>query len=302
MARFCGPRYWTTWIFVLWLRATALLPWRAAIKLHRLLGRIAGRLLGRRRAIVRRNISICFPHLQESEVDSLVSRHFESVGAFFAESAFAWFASVDRFAHLFQIERRDYLEGALARGKGVLLFSGHFTTLEICVPMIKTTVPLFAFMFRARSNALLNEVQARGRRRATHLSIANDDVRGLLRALARNAAVWYAPDQASVDRGELLPFFGEPCMMSTSTSRIARVSGATVLPLFFCRLPDDTGYLLRFHPPLDDLPSTDPARDTVRLSAVLEEFVRECPDQYLWMHRRFKGRPEGLPDVYEPPA
>jgi len=301
LARFWGPRYWRTWLFVLWLRCTALLPWRAAIKVHRLIGRLSGRLLRRRRAIVRRNIEICFPHLDKSAVDRLVSSNFESVGAFVAESAFAWFARIDRFAHLFRIEGRDNLEAALARGKGVLLFSGHFTALEICVPMIKGLAPLFGFVSRARSNALLDEIQIRRRRRAAHIAIASDDVRALLRALGRNAAVWYAPDQVRIERGELLPFFGEPCMMSTSTSRVALHSGAAVVPLFFCRLSDDSGYVIRFDPPLEDLPTGDAVRDTVRLAKVLEQFVRACPEQYFWTHRRFKGRPAGLPDVYEAP-
>lgn len=302
LLRFWSPRYWFTWIFVLWLRTTAALPWRFAIKLHKAIGRVAGALQGRRRKIVRRNLEICFPQLTRSEVDALSKRHFENVGAFLAEMAIAWFGDLDRLAHLFRVEGAEHLAAALARGKGVLLFSGHFTSLEICVPMIKSMVPLYAFMFRGRRNPLLNEIQRRGRLRTAHVSLANDDVRALLRVLGQNAAVWYAPDQARIDSGVLLPFFGEPSMTSTAASRLARVSGAAVIPLFFCRLPDDSGYVLRFHAPLDDLPSTDAARDTARLTAVLENFVRECPDQYFWTHRKFKSRPAELPDAYDPPA
>ena len=163
--------------------------------------------------------------------------------------------------------------------------------------MIKSLVPLYAFMFRGRSNALLNEIQRRGRLRTAHVQLANDDVRSLLRILGRNATVWYAPDQADTRSGELLPFFGEPSMTSTATTRLARISGAAIIPLFSYRLPDDSGYVLRFCRPLDDLPSTDVVRDTARLTSVLEDFVRECPDQYFWTHRKFKGR-LGLRDAY----
>jgi KDO2-lipid IV(A) lauroyltransferase len=294
-----GPRYWPTWVFVLWLLFTAALPWRVAISLHKRLGRAAGALLSSRRRIVRRNLQICFPHLDREKVEALTNLQFESIGAFFAETAIAWFGSVERYSRLFRIEGVEHLQEALAGGKGVLLYSGHFTTLEICVRVIKSLVPCYAFMFRARNNALLNAFQTRGRRRAAHVALANNDVRAVLRLLRKNAVVWYAPDQARIDSGELLPFFGEPAMTSTATSRLARLSGAAVIPLFFCRLPDYSGYLLRFHAPLADLPTTNATHDTLRLVAVLEDFVRECPDQYFWTHRKFKNRPADLPDAYD---
>jgi Kdo2-lipid IVA lauroyltransferase/acyltransferase len=298
LLRFWGPRYWLTWFFVLWLRLTAALPWRVGIRLHKSIGRAAGRLVAARRAIVRRNLEICFPQLDERALDELTNRHFESLGAFFAETAVSWFGSPERGASLFRVEGAEHLKAALAGGRGVLLFSGHFTTLEICVPFIKSMVPLYGFVFNGRRNLLLNELQRRGRIRAAHVSLVNDNVRSMLRLLAKNATVWYAADQASINGGELIPFFGVPSMTSTATSRLARVSGAAIVPLFFCRLADDSGYLLRFCSPLDNLPSGDEKADTVRLMAVLENFIRECPDQYFWTHRRFKSR-RGMPDVYE---
>lgn len=292
-----GPRYWPTWLFVLWLRLTALLPWRPAIKLHKALGRTAGRLASRRRRIVRRNLEICFPQLDAARIEILVGHHFASLGAFFAELAAAWFGNADRRAHLFEVEGVEHLHNAVARGKGVLLYSGHFTALEICAPVVKQLVPLYAFMFRPRRDPLLNAFQSRGRGGYAHESVANDDVRELIALLERNAVVWYAPDQARIDSGELVPFFGEPAMTSTAPSRLARVSGAAIVPLFFCRRADDSGYVLRFHAPLEDLPSRDATRDTARLTAVLEQFIEECPEQYFWTHRKFKDRP-GAVDAY----
>ena len=299
LAGYWGPRYWPVWAFALWLRLSVVLPWRVSIDLHRYLGRAAGLLLPSRRRIVRRNLQMCFPHLDRRQIDALTQRQFENVGASIAEIAITWFGSVDSAARLFRIEGIQHLQAALASGKGVLLFSGHFTTLEICVPVIKSLVPFYAFMFRARSNPLLNALQARGRRRAAHVALTNNDVRAVLRLLRKNAVVWYAPDQARIDSGELLPFFGEPAMTSTAASRLARLSGAAVIPLFFRRLPGHAGYLLRFHAPLAGLPSADTTHDTARLVAVLEDFVRECPEQYFWTHRKFKDRPADLPDAYK---
>jgi len=297
LSRFLGPRYWSTWVFVAWLRFVAALPWRTAIRLHRFLGRLASPFMARKRAVIRRNLEICFPQLSENERAVLVARNVENISLFMAEVGISWFGAPEKYAHLFRIEGTEHLAAGLARGRGVVLFSGHFTTLEICVPTIKSLVPFYAFMFSARRNALLNEFQRRCRKRAAHVSVVAEDVRALLKLLKKNATVWYAPDQVRTERGELLPFFGEPSLWSTATSRLARVSGAAVIPFSFYRLPDDSGYVLRFREPLPDFPSDDVRHDTSRLLAVLEEFVKESPDQYFWTHKRFRGR-KGLPDAY----
>ena len=304
--RFWGPRYWSTWLLLAWLRIAAALPWRVTIAIHEQLGRVLWGLMRRRRKIVVRNLEICFPDLGAEAVQALAKRHFESLAVCLGEIAFGWFGSRKRLASLFRVEGLEHIQAALARGKGVVLFSGHFTTLEIVPPLIKSLVPRFAFMFTPRRNLLLNAMQARGRQRGAHVSMPSDDVRALLRELRKNTAIWYAPDQAKGGAsGELVPFFGEPAMTSTATSRIAKISGAAIVPLFFCRLPDRAGYLLRFNAPLEGLPSDDAVHDTARLMGVIESFVRECPEQYFWIHRKFKGRPDALPDAYaesKPPA
>jgi KDO2-lipid IV(A) lauroyltransferase len=301
LAHYWAPRYWPTWLFLLWLKITAALPWRVAIAVHKRLGALIGALLLRRRFIVRRNLELCFRELGSRQIDALVRRHFESVGAFVAETALAWFGSADELTRRFRIEGFDNVESALARGKGVLLYTGHFTTLEVCVPAIKPLMPVLVGMFRTRSDPLLTAMQARSRERAAHVLLANNDIREVLRLLGENAVIWYAPDQARIESGELLPFFGEPAMISTATSRLARLSGAAVVPFSYRRLPDDDSYVARFHAPLEGLPSDDAAGDTVRLTRVLEAFIRDCPDQYQWTHRKFKDRPGNLPNVYARP-
>jgi Kdo2-lipid IVA lauroyltransferase/acyltransferase len=285
------------WLFALWLRCTAALPWIAALKIHKALGRIAGVLSARTRRVVRRNLELCFPELGPVETRRIMAENSANVGAFFAELAFAWYGSPQHRTSMFRFEGVEHLQAALARGKGVLLYTGHFTPIEICASMLKPLVPLYAFMFKPRRNPLMNALQNRGRGTYAHLSVSSEDVREMLALLARNAVVWYSPDQVRSDSGELVPFFSQPAMTSTAPSRLARVSGAAIVPLFFRRLPDDSGYLMRFHSPLPDLPSRDALTDTARLTAVLETFIRECPEQYFWTHRKFKDRP-GSPDAY----
>ncbi|MGD8341231.1 MAG: phosphoethanolamine--lipid A transferase, partial [Gammaproteobacteria bacterium] len=274
------------------MRLTSLLPWRSAVRLHMGIGRVCWRLMTRHRIIVERNIELCFPKLDADGVRRLVRQHFENLGACLAETSFAWFGRVDQSRIPFVIEGDEHVFAALAKGRGVILYTGHFTPLEICAPVLNDTLPNFAFMFHPRRNELLDEFQRRGRRRSSEISFPRDDVRAMLRALARNAVVWYAPDQYFSSRGStVLPFLGEPQTVSTATCRLARASGAAVVPFFYRRLADGSGYVLRFEPEVENAGTDDVEAGTRRLLAVLENFIRECPEQYAWTHRRLKHRP-----------
>lgn len=287
-----APRYWPAWVLVGWFRLTASLPWRPAIRLHEAIGRVCWRLMGRQRRIVERNVEIGFPELDSRGVQDLVRRHFESLGACLAETAFSWFGKVGDKLTDFEMEGEEHVFAALAKGRGVILYTGHFTPVEICAPSLKATFPLFTFMFHPRRNALLNEVQRRGRMHSAHLGFASNNVRAMLKALKDNAVVWYAPDQKLSGRNStVLPFLGQSTIASTATCRLARVSGAAVVPFFYRRLPDDSGYGLRFEPEIEGIGAGDEIEGTRRLLEVLEGFVRECPEQYAWSHKRPKQRP-----------
>jgi Kdo2-lipid IVA lauroyltransferase/acyltransferase len=299
LARFLGPKYWPTWLLLGWMRVLAVLPFGSMVALQRAFGRAASRLTRSRQRVARRNLELCFPDLGERAIEALLTRHLEALAICFGEMSFAWFASPERTRALFRVEGMEHLEAALARGKGVILYTAHFTPFEICAPVLKTLLPRYAFMYSRRRNALLQEIQRRKRERTGHESFARDNVRAMLRSLERNAAVWYAPDLAYHGRSSaLIPFFGEPAMTNIATGKLARLSGASVVPFAYRRLADDSGYLLTFRAALDDFPTDDAVADTRRLVAILEEFIRACPEQYVWTHHRFGGRPEPLPDPY----
>jgi len=282
---FWRPRYWPAWLFLAWLRAFAALPLGWSLAVHRLPGRMLYSLSKRQRHVVRRNLELCFPALTPTERERLVERHFESVGMSLAEFAVAWFASDRRNRGRFTVRGLEHVTNALAHGKGAILYAGHFTTLEICGRPLKAALPNFTFMFSHRSNALLDEIQRRSRVRLAHDAVPSDNVRALLRALKRNAAVWYAPDQMH-SHGELLPFFGEPATTSLSTSKLARLSGAPVVPFSFRRSDERGHYELEFHEPLRDAQTADARTSTQWLVSHLEGFIREAPEQYQWLHRR----------------
>lgn len=296
---FMAPRYWSAWLLLAWMRVVAMLPLRVSIRIHQQLARLGRPFFGSKARIVHRNLEVCFPRLSTDERTALVSKHFESFGACFAEMAFAWFARPERYRKIFLIEGIQHLEAATRRGHGTILYSGHFSTLEICVPVVRELTPKFAFMFQERRNPLINEMQHRSREKAADDSFPKDDIRAMIRNLNANGVVWYAADRAYRHKNaKLIPFFGVPALTNTATNRLANITDAALVPFFFKRNEDNATYLLRFEPALDNFPTSDQVRDTERLNGILERFVGECPDQYLWMHRRFAGRGDEFPDIY----
>jgi KDO2-lipid IV(A) lauroyltransferase len=216
----------------------------------------------------------------------------------FVEMGVGWFTPIDRLLERVEIVGREHLDAALAEGKGVLLFAAHFTTLEVGVAVLEKLAPNCSCMYRPQRNAMMDVLIRRGRSRFAREQIPRDNVRSLLRNLRDNYAVVYLPDQTYLGKqAMLLPFFGELAVTNTATSKLAAISGAVVLPYFFRRLPTGN-YRVDIGPPLDDFPTDDAARDTQRLFARLEDYIRLAPEQYLWLYKKFKGRPAPHEDVY----
>jgi KDO2-lipid IV(A) lauroyltransferase len=243
-------------------------------------------------------LELCFKDLGAAERQTLLERHFEAVGMSFVEMGVGWFTPIERLLQRVTIVGREHLDAALARGRGALLFAAHFTTLEVGVAVLERLAPRCSCMYRPQRNSMMDVMIRRGRYRFAKEQIPRDNVRALLRKLRDNFAVVYLPDQTTLGKqSELLPFFGEPAVTNTATSKLAAISGASVLPYFFRRLPDGD-YRVDIGVPLESFPGESVAGDTQRLFALLEQYIRLAPEQYLWLYKKFKGRPPPLDDVY----
>jgi KDO2-lipid IV(A) lauroyltransferase len=298
LAQFKGPRYWPTWLVLAVLKLAARLSPRGQRALGSALGALFRRVKRRELRIARRNFELCFPTLTAPERERLLDEHFAAVGMSFVEMGVGWFTPIDRLLERVEIVGREHLDAALAEGKGVLLFAAHFTTLEVGVAVLEKLAPNCSCMYRPQRNAMMDVLIRRGRSRFAREQIPRDNVRSLLRNLRDNYAVVYLPDQTYLGKqAMLLPFFGELAVTNTATSKLAAISGAVVLPYFFRRLPTGN-YRVDIGPPLDDFPTDDAARDTQRLFARLEDYIRLAPEQYLWLYKKFKGRPAPHEDVY----
>jgi len=290
--RFLGPKYWLIWLALGIIFLSSRLPYRMAMAIGRVIGRLAHLLSKRDKRIADINIRLCLPKLSESERQTLIRQHFESLGCSLLETAYVWWARDAWLRTIIRIEGTEHLAAALAKGRGALLLSAHFTTLELGAKALALVGPT-SLMYLTPQNALIAEMSRRGRARKAVQAIAADQIRELLQNLKNNVPVWYAPDQRYTDKNSaVVPLLGQPAWSNIATPRLAKISKTTVLPYFPERLADGSGYVMRILPPFDNYPSDDPVADTARFHALIEAHIRRCPAQYLWTYKRFKS-----PDV-----
>lgn len=292
-----GPSQWPTWLGIGAMVLLARLPWPLQRALGRVLGRVLCVLLRGRRRIAARNLALCFPELAPAQRKALLRESFDALGIGVFEFARAWWGGIAPLRRGLVVEGLEHLEAARAQGRGVILISGHFTTLEVCGRLMCDDAPL-AGMYRPHAHPAMEWAVKRGRLRYAAAMFGRDQLRAAIRHLKQGGLLWFAPDQ-DTRRGDsvFVPFFGMPAHSLTSTHQLARLSGAAVLAFAHERRADG-GYTLRLSPAFDGFPSRDATADTARVMAAIEAMVRAVPAQYLWIHRRFKRQPDGAPDPY----
>jgi Kdo2-lipid IVA lauroyltransferase/acyltransferase len=278
------------------MTAMARLPWPWQRRIGRALGWMLAWLAGPRRRVAKRNIALCFPQMSAAQQAELLRESFADLGIGLFEFSRAWFGDVDALAVDVQIEGLQHLQALQAAKRGVLLVSGHFTTLEVCGRLLTRHVPV-AGMYRAHAEPAFEAAVLAGRLKYACAMFKREELRGAIRHLKQGGVLWYAPDQDM--RGKeavFVPFFDIPASTITATHQLARLSGAAVVPFFHRR--EGGRYVLRIGAPLENFPSTDVVADTAAVSREIETMVREAPSQHLWIHKRFKTRPDGQARVY----
>jgi len=296
--RLLAPRYWPTWIGLGLLRLLVLLPFGAMVRVGRWLGFLLRHLPLGFTQTARRNIELCLPELSAAQRMQLLKEHFANLGIALLEIPFAWWSRPEKLDKLVRLEGTEHLQAALAQGRGAIVLTAHFTSLEMAGWAI-AHVATIGYLYRPPKNEVIAYAFERYRVGWGGHGIPRDDIRAFIGALKKNECVWYAPDQSYRKKGaEMVPLFGIPAASNTLTSRLARVTGAPVLPYFFHRLPGAQGYLGVIHPPFDHFPSDSAIADTARFYRMIEAQVRLVPEQYLWIHRRFKGLSPDYPDYY----
>ncbi|EPB7300302.1 kdo(2)-lipid IV(A) palmitoleoyltransferase [Yersinia enterocolitica] len=293
------PRYWLTWFGLGVLFLLVQLPYPLINKLGIWLGRTSMRFLKRRVSIARRNLELCFPDMDKATLERTIVGNFESLGMGLLETGMAWFWPNARVKRWFTVSGLNNLKKAQEGNRGVLVIGVHFMSLELGGRVMGQCQPMMA-MYRPHNNKVMELVQTWGRMRSNKAMLDRKDLRGMVQALKKGEAVWFAPDQDYGPRGSVFaPLFAVNQAATTSgTFMLARLAKPALLPLVLLRKTDGSGYDLLIQPALEDYPIDDELAAARYMNKVIEKEIMRAPEQYLWLHRRFKTRPAGEASLY----
>ena len=274
------------------------LPYRILMVIGNLVGVLAFWLIAERRHVTRINLEKCFPQMNSAAREALARAHFRAFCRSFVDRALLWWAPRARIERLVRIEGLEHLRAH--PGAPVILLAPHFAGLDAGFTRLSCEEDMVS-MYAHQKDARFSELLKRGRSRFgdQRLVSRQEGIRAMLSAMRAGRPFYYLPDQDYGPRDTIfVPFFGVLAATVPGLSRIARVAGARVLPCVTRMLPGAAGYVLRIEAPWDNFPSGDLAADTRRMNEYIERRVLEMPEQYLWMHKRFKTRPAGEAHFY----
>ena len=295
---YLAPKFWLSWLGLASMRLLAILPYRLQLFVGKIIGHLFYRIATYRREIVQTNIRLCFPDFSPEKQEKLVREHFYSVGISIAETAMSWWASETRLRQLVTFKGVEYIEQALQEGTGVIILGAHYTTMEISGRLWSLDHNL-AVSYQKLRNPLFNQVAFNSRKRTYHRIFGRDEIRASFRYIKKNQMMWIASDQdAGIENSVFVPFMGHLAATQTVASRMAKITKAPIIPYISRRLDNAQGYVIEVFPPIENFPGESLEQDAIRINQFLEEQIRKAPEQYLWVHRRFKTRPEGMPKLY----
>lgn len=274
------------------------LPPRAARVVVRPLGGLFALAMPSRRRIAERNFELCFPELNERERKRLRRRHFRFLAEMLAEGAMAWCRPGRLDERFGSVEGLEHLEAAQATGRGVLLLTGHSTSLELGGRLLCERIPTWG-VYRPQRSSVIEDFQNRGRLRYAKGMFRRNELRAMVRHLRAGKLLWYAPDQDfGPQRSKFAPFFGLATATATGIPNMARMGDALVLPMYPLRDAASGRVRVIIEAPFESFPSGDDVQDLTRFNAFLERHIRRDPAQYFWVHRRFKTVPPGDAERY----
>jgi KDO2-lipid IV(A) lauroyltransferase len=260
------------------------------------MGRVLGRLLmkigSKRKHVALTNLRLCFPEKSEPELQTLLKKNFENTGVALFETGMGWWWPDWRVKRKITIKGFEQIKKANQENKGVLLLGMHYLSAEMIGRCVGYGHPMVVF-YRPHNNQLMEYFQHKGRGRSNKYMLGKRDVKGLIKALKDGEACIYLPDQDyGRNRSVFVPFFKVKDTASTTGTLIfARQKNIETMMLIPVRNDDGSGYTIEITPPLENFPTNDDIVDVTRINQEVEKAILRKPEQYMWLHRRFKTRP-----------
>ncbi|WP_421851043.1 lysophospholipid acyltransferase family protein [Marinomonas sp.] len=282
---FIGPKHWLSWFAMGIAYSLSFLPWSLQQGLGKCLGRTLYAIAKRRCHICDVNLKICYPEMSITERKSLTKAHFESMGKGTIETFSSWFQSQEKFQSRVTFEGQDVIERVLAKGRGCILISGHFSSLDICGGQMPRFIDVHP-IYKLQTNPVMNWVMERQRQAIFSKTIERTNMREVLKSLKQNKAVWYAVDQDYGRKNSVFaPFYGRQCATIAHIGRIANMTNAPVVLYDYGRTKN--GYHLSLTE-VENYPSKDDVENATRINELMEAVIEPKKEQYFWAHRRFK--------------
>ena len=294
---FIHPKFIPTWILILLMRIGVFIPFRIQVIIGKGIGRLMHPFMHKLRSTAYSNISHCFPDKKQNQVNLLVKRNFEAIGVSFFETANAYYGSENKIRKLLTINNEKFLNDAIKDEGGIILLCSHFMPLMLGsrALLLKHTI---ANIYRPQNNKLFDKVMVKGYKKNGAVMIKSTDTRSIIKAINNSLPIWYAPDQdLGTSNSVFAPLFGIQTATASATARLAKNNNTRVIPYSFIRTRN--GYSMSFEKPIANYPSEDAIKDATITNQILEKQINKTPEQYLWIHRRFKTRPNDEKNFYK---
>ena len=279
------------------MRIGVFIPFNFQVLIGKTIGKLLYPFMHKLRSTAYSNISHCFPDKKQNQVNLLVKRHFEAIGVSFFETANAYYGSDKKIKKLLRITNENFFQDALKEEGGIILLCSHFMPLMLGsrALLINHTI---ANIYRPQNNKLFDRIMVKGYKKNGAVMIKSTDTRSIIKAINNSLPIWYAPDQdLGKNNSVFAPFFGIQTATASATARLAKNNNTRVIPYSFIRTKK--GYTMSFEKPIANYPSNDPIQDATIVNQILEKQIVKSPEQYLWIHRRFKTRPNDEKNFYK---
>ena len=284
------------WILLLFMWLGSKIQFKIQLILGKAIGKLLYLVLKKFKKIATINISYCFPDKNKAQVNSLVKQHFKAIGISIFEASNAYFASNNKIKKIVIINNEHHLIKALNEKQSIILFTAHFTPLMLSarVMLLKHKI---ANIYRPQNNKLFDRIMCYSYTKHGATMIKANS-RSILKALHKKIPIWYAPDQDLGEKNSVFaPFFNRQTATVSATSRLAKIKNTVIIPYFFTRTAN--GYEANFQAPIKNYPSNNAITDATKTNKIIEKQILKAPEQYIWIHKRFKTRPKGENYIYK---